>query len=365
MKYYIIAGEASGDLHGSNLIRELQKVDKELTVRGFGGEKMREAGAYVVKNYNELNYIGFLEVFINLPKIFSQIRLCKNDILSFCPNVIIFIDFPGFNIRIARWAKKHNFLNIYYISPQIWAWKSSRIKTIKKVVDKMITILPFEKEFYKKNNYEVEYFGHPLMDIISENKNRLPSSSERRIILLPGSRKQEIKYMLPVMSSMPDYFPEYEFIIAGVKSIDSEIYQKYSVRTIKVEYDNLYSLLSSSEAAVVTSGTATLEAALNNVPIVVCYKGSYISYLIARILVKVKYISLVNLIMEKTVVSELIQSRYNIKHLKSELEKLLYSENHRNYIFAEYSELKNRLKQNDNVAQKTASFIYNTLCESM
>src|SRR6185437_627890 len=277
MKYYIIAGEASGDLHGSNLIKELQKLDANADIRCWGGDKMQATGATLVKHYKELAFMGFVEVIKNLPAILKNIKFCKTDISSFNPDVIIFIDYPGFNLRIAKWAKEMHYKTVFYISPQVWAWKESRVKSIKRDIDKMIVILPFEKDFYKKWNYEVEYVGHPLVEVIENFKNQHPEIqiSENTIALLPGSRKQEIQIKLPVMLEASKNFPGYEFVVAKAPSIEDEFYEDFikDYANVKMIANDTYSLLMKSVAALVTSGTATLETALFGVPEIVCYRG--------------------------------------------------------------------------------------------
>jgi lipid-A-disaccharide synthase len=333
MKYYIIAGEASGDLHGSNLMKALYEEDPQADIRFWGGDLMQKAGGTLVKHYRELAFMGFVEVIFNLKTILSNITFCKKDILEFKPDVIVFIDYPGFNMRIAKWAKALNYKTYYYISPQIWAWKENRIKAIKNDVDKMFVILPFEKSFYEdKHQYPVDFVGHPLIDAI-HNQPPFDEAVFRKennlgdkpiIALLPGSRKQEITKMLGVMLSVVDDFQEYEFIIAGAPSQEYEFYQQFITnKNIKFISNKTYDLLRSSTAALVTSGTATLETALFKVPEVVCYKGSNISYQIAKRIITLKYISLVNLIMDQEVVTELIQSECNTKRIKEELQKLL------------------------------------------
>jgi lipid-A-disaccharide synthase len=326
MKYYIIAGEASGDLHGSNLMKELFLQDAKADIRFWGGDLMLQTGGTLVKHYRELSFMGFLEVVLNLKTILNNIKICKTDILNFKPDALIFIDYPGFNMRIAKWSKILGFRNYYYISPQIWAWKESRIKDIKRDVDKMFVILPFEKDFYeKKHHFLVEFVGHPLIDAISNRKktnfenfikeNNLPNLPI--IALLPGSRKQEIEKMLSIMLSIVDDFPVYQFVIAGAPSQDFSFYKQFlSNKDVYFVSNKTYDLLSVSHAALVTSGTATLETALFKVPQVVCYKGGWISYQIAKRLLTLKFISLVNLIMDKEVVTELIQSKFNKTNLK-------------------------------------------------
>jgi lipid-A-disaccharide synthase len=347
MKYYIIAGEASGDLHGSNLIKALFEQDKNADVRCWGGNLMENAGATLVKHYKELAFMGFVEVIANIPTIFKNIAFCKKDIEVFQPDVVVFIDYSGFNLRIAKWAKQHKFRTNYYISPQVWASRSSRVEKIKRDVDMMNVILPFEKDFYAKHNYKVNFVGHPLLDAIADRKqvNEANFRKENKlgykkiIALLPGSRKQEIVKMLSVMLSVVDDFKEYQFVIAGAPSQDYEFYQQF-IKTDNVQFINnkTYDLLSVSFAALVTSGTATLETAMFKIPQVVCYKGSAITFAIAKRIITLKFISSVNLIMDKEVVTELIQSDFNKKKLTKELTKIL-DEKHRENLFLEYYEL--------------------------
>ena len=331
MKYYIIAGEASGDLHGANLMKNLYKEDPNAEIRFWGGNLMQNVGGTMVKHYRELAFMGFLEVILNLKTILNNIKICKKDIEQFNPDCIIFIDYPGFNMRIATWAKERNIPTHYYISPQIWAWKENRIKAIKRDVDFMYVILPFEKDFYEnKHNFPVTFVGHPLIDAIEDRKNISIEDfrtehqlSEKPIIaLLPGSRKQEITKMLSIMLSVVSDFPDYQFVIAGAPSQEFEFYEPFlNKQNIKFISNKTYDLLSVSHAALVTSGTATLETALFKVPEVVCYKGSWVSYQIAKRIITLKFISLVNLIMDKEVVKELIQDELNTKNLKIELKK--------------------------------------------
>ncbi|NND14757.1 MAG: lipid-A-disaccharide synthase [Eudoraea sp.] len=333
MKYYIISGEASGDLHGSNLIRALKSKDPEAQFRGWGGDHMAEAGATLVKHIKETAFMGFLEVALNVRTITRNIRLCKEDIESYQPDALIFIDYSGFNLRIAQWAKPKGFKTHYYISPQLWASRANRIEKIKSHIDHMYVILPFEKEFYTSHGFEVNYVGHPLLDAIQRMK---PTSKEEFrashglvpdkdiIALLPGSRKQEIQKVLPVMLSAAKAFTDYQFVIAGAPTIDPEYYRSFiSGVDVTIIQNDTYSLLSHAHAALVTSGTATLETALFGVPQVVCYKGSWFSYQIAKRLITLEYISLVNLIMDKEVVKELIQKDLTSKNIQSELEKIL------------------------------------------
>ncbi len=353
MKYYIIAGEASGDLHGSNLIKQLKKEDSNASFRCWGGDKMQEQGVYLIKHIKDLAFMGFVEVLKNLATILKNLRFCKNDILNFNPDVLILIDYPGFNLKIASFAHKRSIKVVYYISPQVWAWKASRVKKIKATVDRMIVILPFEESFYKKYNYPVYYVGHPLLDAIELLKttsntrkefNHINQLDNKPIIaLLPGSRKQEIATMLPEMIKIQNNFPDYQFVVACAPAISSSFYYDViGTQKIKLIYDQTYFLLQHAKAALVTSGTATLETALLKVPEVVCYKGNKISYRIARKLIQVKYISLVNLIMEKEIVKELIQDDFNSKNLCFELSKVLDPENQLK-IKQKYDELEIRL----------------------
>ena len=346
MNYYIIAGEASGDLHASNLMKEIKLLDREANFRCWGGDLMEKQGSVLVKHYRDLAFMGFTEVVMNLHTIFKNINFCKKDILEFRPDVIILVDYPGFNLRIAQFAKANGIKVFYYISPQIWAWKESRIHQIKRTVDKMFVILPFEKDFYKKYNYDVDFVGHPLLDAIENFASPQPSPEEREkvIAILPGSRKQEIAKMLPVMLSIKNDFKDFRFVIAAAPSVPKEFYENFtSGNDIEIVYGQTYDLLKQATAAIVTSGTATLETALFEVPEVVCYKGGSVSYYIAKLLVKVKFISLVNLIMDKEVVKELIQTDFNAENLKAELKKILFDEPKRNEIKENYILLKQKL----------------------
>lgn len=346
MKYYIIAGEASGDLHGSNLIKELKQLDDAANIRCWGGDKMQQAGGQLVKHYRELAFMGFAEVLMNLRTILRNISFCKKDILLYKPDVLVLIDYPGFNLRIARWAKKQGIKVIYYISPQVWAWKESRVKMMKQCIDKMLVILPFEKEYYKnKWNWEVEYVGHPLVEEIERKKSEagnLNLSDKPVVALLPGSRKQEILKKLPVMLKVGKSFPEYQFVVAKAPGVDEGFYDELMKPYTNVSYvgNQTYDLLMQAKAALVTSGTATLETALFAVPEVVCYKGLWLSYQIGRRLVKVKYISLVNLIMDRLVVKELIQHDLTVDNLRNELHELLNNEQRKQLLKKDYAELK-------------------------
>jgi lipid-A-disaccharide synthase len=368
MKYYILAGEASGDLHGANLIKALKTIDTTADIRCWGGDLMQNAGGQLVKHYKERAFMGFTEVLLNIRKIFKFISFCKADITSFQPDVIIFIDNSGFNLRIAKWAKAAGYRTNYYISPQVWASRASRVKAIKRDIDAMFVILPFVKPFYKTYNYEVTFVGHPLIDAIA---NRTPVNeqdfrethqlSDKPIIaLLPGSRKQEITKMLSVMLSVINEFSDYQFVIAGAPSQNFEFYQPFITQTnVSFISNKTYDLLSVSYAALVTSGTATLETALFKVPQVVCYKGSAISYHIAKRIITLKFISLVNLIMDKEVVTELIQNEFNAKRLKTELDSILNTQK-RHDMFLHYYELEQKLG-GKGASLKTATHIYNAL----
>ncbi|WP_294323698.1 lipid-A-disaccharide synthase [uncultured Chryseobacterium sp.] len=351
MKYYIIAGEASGDLHGSNLMKALKQKDPAAEFRFWGGDLMAKQGGTQVKHYRDLAFMGFLEVAMNLRTILNNIKFCKEDIRNHKPDVLILVDYPGFNLRIAKFAKELDIKVIYYISPQLWAWKEGRVEIIKKYVDEMMVILPFEEDFYKKHGVHSHFVGHPLLDAIStledmnveEFKKDHGLNDKEIIALLPGSRKQEVEKMLAMMLSVRPYFKEYQFVIAGAPSLPKEFYQNYVDDNVHFVSNKTYDLLRCSKAALVTSGTATLETALLNVPEVVCYRGSKISYAIAKRLVKnIKYISLVNLIMDREVVKELIQNELNTNSLVEELKKILITEK-RSEVFRDYQLLREKL----------------------
>ncbi len=368
MKYYIIAGEASGDLHGSNLMKSLYKVDSEADIRFWGGDLMQAVGGSLVTHYKERSFMGFAEVISNLRTVLGFIKSCKEDIDRYKPDVIIFIDNSGFNLRIAKWAKQKGFKTHYYISPQVWASRASRVKKIKRDVDAMYTILPFEKDFYKTYNYDVEFVGHPLIDGIS-NRKQIDENEFRKehqlctkpiIALLPGSRKQEIKKMLDVMLSVIGDFEDFQFVIAGAPSQDFEFYKSIiGNRAISFVNNKTYDLLRISFAALVTSGTATLETALFKVPQVVCYKANPISYQIAKRIITLKFISLVNLIMDREVVTELIQGDLNTTRLKKELHTILQLEK-REQLFLDYYELEKKLG-GKGASDKTATLIYKAI----
>ncbi|QCR21034.1 lipid-A-disaccharide synthase [Pontibacter sp. SGAir0037] len=332
MKYYIIAGERSGDLHASNLIKQLRVKDPAADIRGWGGDMMEQAGMQLVKHYKEMAFMGFAETAANFFKILGFLKECKADIKAYQPDVVILVDYAGFNLRIAKFAKARGIKVFYYISPKIWAWNQGRVHTIKKLVDRMFVIMPFEEEFYGRFDYEVDYIGNPVSDSVTDHvvnpnfrsQNRL-TNNKPIIAILPGSRKQEIENMLHVMLSVLPSFRDYQFVVAGVSNFSREYYEQYNKDpNIKIVYDQTYDLLSYAQAALVTSGTATLETALFSVPQVVCYKTSTISYSIGKRVIKVPYISLVNLIADKPVVTELIQDDFTPKKIVAELKKLLF-----------------------------------------
>lgn len=356
MKYYIIAGEASGDLHASNLIKGLKEEDPEAVVRGWGGDLMRASGCEIVRYYKDTAIMGFLTVLKNLGKIKANIRLCGEDIAQWKPDVVILVDYAGFNLRIARMAKKAGIKVFYYISPKLWAWNTGRVKKIKKYVDRMYVIFPFEPDFYKKYGVQADYEGNPLMDAICERPFQKETFEEfidsNRLVpkpiiaLLAGSRSQELKYVLPQMLGMIDHFSEYQFVIAGAPSMEEADYAPYlKGRSVPVIYGQTYRLLQQSTAALVTSGTATLETAMLRVPEVVCYsgEGGALSYFLFKTFVKVKYLSLVNLIMGREVVKELLMQKLNPKNLLSALSEILEQPEVRKKMLAEYDEMNRRL----------------------
>ncbi len=366
MKYYIIAGEASGDLHASNLMKALQREDSKANFRFWGGDLMQGVGGTLVKHYKERAFMGFAEVLMNLRKIVGLISFCKKDIVNYQPDQLIFIDNSGFNLRIAKWAKKQNIKTNYYISPQVWASRAGRVEAIKRDIDAMYVILPFEEAFYEKYNYKVNFVGHPLIDAIA-NRSITDEQSFRSehglgekpiIALLPGSRKQEITKMLSVMLKMAPKFSDFQFVIAGAPSQEEEFYKTFfSGTSVKFVANKTYDLLSISHTALVTSGTATLETALFKVPQVVCYKAGNISYQIAKRIITLKFISLVNLIMDREVVTELIQHDFNEKKVTKELTKIL-DKSHREQVLKDYQELEKKLG-GKGASAKTASLIYN------
>ena len=370
MKYYIIAGEASGDLHASNLVAEIKKKDKKAEFRGCGGDLMRAQGVDLLKHYRTMAYMGFVEVAVNLRKVLGNIAQCKKDIIDYQPDAIILVDYPGFNFRIADFAHEKGFKVFYYISPQVWAWNRRRVKKVKLSVDKMLVILPFEEEFYKEYGVNVTYVGNPLLDELAKfgtaNRSiflRRNSLGEKReiIALLPGSRKQEVKRVLPIMLRAASHFPDYQFVVAGVSSLDKSLYKKIMGNSDVFLIENqTYELLQNSSAAIVTSGTATLETALFTVPEVVCYKATTLSYFLAKWMIKVKYISLVNLVMDKEVVKELIQGDLTEENIVNELELLLHNGKRQRQLLEDYEELKGRLG-NAGASEKAAEVIIDAM----
>lgn len=354
MKYFILAGEASGDLHGSNLVKEIKKLDSDAYFAGWGGDLLKDEGVNILKHIKELAFMGFVEVLQNIKTIKKNFKICKKQITDFNPDVVIYVDYPGFNLRIAKWVKKNNYKSLYFISPNVWAWKASRVFKIRDYTDRMYTILPFEKEFYNSYGIEVDYFGHPLVDAVTNfekssfaefiQKNNLPDKPI--IAMMAGSRKQEIKHMLPIMAELSESFTDYQFIITGAPAIDAEFYQQFiKNKPVKLISGKTYEILSHSTAGLITSGTATLEAALFNLPQVVCYKGGAISVTIARFVANVKYISLVNLILDKPAIKELIQKDFNLINLKQELIKILPNGKKLKQIKENYISLHNQLDQ--------------------
>jgi lipid-A-disaccharide synthase len=362
MKYYLIAGEPSGDLHGSRLISALKEEDPQSEFRAWGGDLMQKSGAVLAKHIRDLAIMGIVQVLRRLPTIFRNFRFCHADIEAFKPDVIILIDYSGFNLRIAKWAKEKGFSVFYFISPQVWATRAGRVKKIKKYVDRMFVILPFEEDFYKKYNYKVDFIGHPLLDNVAEHEKDAAfvqkMGTEKPIIaLLPGSRRQEVKSILSEMLKMVPKFPEYQFIIAGAPTLPEEFYRPFLQKYPQVQLvqGQTYNLLANAEAALVTSGTATLETALFDVPEVVCYKTGPLFYWIVKQIIKIPFISLVNIIMGRKIVAELIQHELNEDNLDLELKKILNSE-HREILRKDYADLRNKLG-NRGAAKRAAKLI--------
>ena len=363
MKYYLVAGEASGDLHGANLMNALKKEDQQAEFRYFGGDLMQAEGGTLIKHYADMAFMGFIEVVANLPQILKNLSFCKQDIAHYQPDVLILIDFPGFNLKIAEFAKKNGLLVCYYISPKVWAWNQKRVLKINKVVDHMFCILPFEVDFYKEWGMQVDYVGNPLLDATAAfqpdvdfyTNNHLP---EKKIIaLLPGSRKQEISRLLPDMLGVTDQFPDHQFVIAGAPSFQKKYYDQFlGSKNISIVFNATYDLLKNADAAVVASGTATLETALFDVPQVVVYKGNNISITIARMVVKIKFISLVNLIMNKLVVKELIQQDCTPQTIATELDLIINNSNYRKKMLNNYDKLDERMGK-PGASAKTAALI--------
>jgi lipid-A-disaccharide synthase len=371
MKLYFIAGEASGDLHGSNLLKQLKAQQPNVELRGWGGDLMQAEGMHVVKHIRDLAFMGFAEVVANLSSILSNFKLCKYDIMSYKPDAVVLIDYPGFNLRMAKFCKKRGIKVFYYISPQVWAWKKNRVHKIKKYVDEMFVILPFEKDFYKQFDYEVHYVGHPLIDAINQFKELPEANLKLRtdkpiIALLPGSRKQEIAAMLPLMLKVTSKYLDYQIVVAGAPNRDEDFYKIFLKEFPKVDvvFGQTYTLLSKATAALVTSGTATLETALFNVPQVVCYKGNKLSFQIAKRLVDIKFISLVNLILDKEVVRELIQDEFNEAYLIVELDAILPKGNKRSSILTAYQTL-HQLLGDGGASEKVARLMLKTLQQAV
>lgn len=369
MNYYVIAGEPSGDLHASNLIRELKKADPSATFRAWGGDLMKEEGAEIVKHYKDLAFMGFVEVAMNLRTILRNISFCKEDILAHRPDALILVDYPGFNLRIAKWARQQGIRVFYYISPSVWAWHESRVKTVKENIERLFVILPFEKPFYAKHNYDVSYYGHPLSDIIESAEAKMPSREEflkkhdlpdkPLITLMPGSRNQELKYILSEMLKVIPRFPNHQFVIAASDSFSENFANAVKGHNVKIVSNDTYTLMHHSVAGLIKSGTSVLEAALLRLPLALCYKGNAISVQIARWVAKVKYIGLPNLIMDKEIITELIQDDMNEERLVQEL-KLLLEEPKRNQLSAAYNSLRGLLHAG-NVSAKIAGEIYDRL----
>lgn len=354
MRYYIIAGELSGDRHAALLMQNIKQFDSNATFRGFGGDDMQKEGLQIVRHIKELAFMGFIEVIAHLKDILKNISICKKDIIKFNPDCMIFVDYPGFNLRIARFTHSIGIKNFYYISPQVWAWKKERIKTMRKILDSLYVILPFEKPFYAKHNMQVEYYGNPLLDEISifkSSKNNRDNflkefglGQKPIIAILPGSRKQEIKKMLPIQSLLIDKYPQFDFIVACINSFSENYYRQYinSSHAFLV-FNRTYDILNVAHAGLITSGTATLETALFGVPQVVCYKTSKISYIIGKYVAKIKFISLVNIILNHETVKELLQSLWNENDLEKEFKKVTFDENYRHRMQNEYSLLQTQL----------------------
>ena len=355
MKIYVIAGEASGDLHASNLAKALLKQQPSLSLRGWGGDEMSAAGVEVVKHYRELAFMGFSEVIANLGTILSNFKSCKADIEQFAPDILVLVDYPGFNLRMAKWAKAKGIRVVYYISPQVWAWKASRTEKIRKYVDQMLVILPFEKAWFAERKFDVSFVGHPLLDVAMGSTAK---REDQLILLVPGSRSQEIERMLPIMLEATKNLQGYKRVIAGAPSQSPDMYKRFAPNDVDVVFGETRALMQRATAGLVTSGTATLEAALSGMPEVVMYKGSAISYAIAKRLVKVKYISLVNLILDREAVKELIQNECTAAQAKTCLERLLPGESDRGRMLSHYTELRQALG-GGGASERAASEILN------
>ncbi len=366
MRYYLVCGEKSGDLHASNLVIAIKSLDSQAVFRGFGGDDMKAAGVEIACHYREMAFMGFWEVVKNLPKVYRLISQCKRDISQFAPDAVILVDFAGFNLKIAAHTKKLGIKTFYYISPKIWAWNTSRVYTVKRLIDRMFVILPFEKSFYARFGYEVDYVGNPVMDAV---KAFVPSNNflkdndltgKKLIAILPGSRVQEIRHILKMMIEIEPYFPDYQFVVAGVSIVDPKLYAPALSAGLPVVFGQTYDLLYHAEAALVTSGTATLEAALFRVPQVVCYKTSALTYAIAKQLVNVKYISLPNLLLDRPLLRELLQNQLNVQNLRTELSKVLGEDRQR--ILEGYDEIY-KLLDGERASMQTARQIVRLLKE--
>lgn len=373
MKYYLIAGEASGDLHASNLMRSLKKLDKEAEFRFFGGDLMQVVGGTLVKHYREMAFMGVIPVVLHAPAILKNLSLCKKDIASYCPDVVILIDYPGFNLKIARYVKRQLSIPVhYYISPKVWAWKEHRVKSFKKYVDEMLCILPFEVDYFKKHRYRVHYVGNPTVDAIAQREYKeetfqefatANNLEERPVIaLLAGSRKQEIRNNMPAMLEAVKGFADgYQLIVAGAPGIDSAFYREYesAFPQVKVLFNQTYRILAQSEAALVTSGTATLETALLNVPQVVCYRMALprLTYWGFKHLLHTPWISLVNLIIGREVVKELFAKFFTVDNIRKELQQLLHVQSYRQHMLDNYREMQQVLGD-PGASDRAAEIIY-------
>jgi lipid-A-disaccharide synthase len=363
MKLFFVAGERSGDLHGGNLIKALKSIDSDIAIEAWGGDRMAAEGAILKAHYEKMAFMGIWEVVKNLGSIFKNLKKCKEDILNFKPDAVVLIDYAGFNLKIAKFCKEQNIKVFYYISPKVWAWNTKRAYKIKKYVDHLFVIFPFEVDFFKKFDFNVDYVGNPLMDEIQAfvpdlNFREKQSLSNKPIIaILAGSRQQEVKSMLPNMAKMKDYFPDYQFVISGVDNLNPEIYKDYG---LKVIFNDTYNLLVNSEAALVTSGTATLETALLEIPQIICYSAGHISYQIFKLVIKIPFVSLVNLIAEKEIAKELIQYDFTIENLKTELDLILKNGKNREIQLENYKEMKIKVGQKG-ASERTAELIFKYL----
>lgn len=361
MKFFVIAGEASGDMHGANLVKAIKQIAPNAKFEGFGGQRLEAEGMKLLRPLDKLNFMGFLEVVQNLGTVRENFKICKRALTENKPDAIILIDYPGFNLRMAKWAKQRGIKVFYYISPQVWAWKESRVKQMKKNIDRLMVILPFEKEFFAKHGMDVDFVGHPLIDEIEARNQKLEIRKEKVIALLPGSREQEIKHILPEMLAVMEHFPDYHFMIGKAPGRTAAFYQsRFNLGNAKVFEDGTYKLLARSKAALVASGTATLETGLLKVPQIVCYKASGISVRIARSLIKVPYISLVNLILDKPAVKELIQSELNTNAIVADLKRLLNDDKAQEAMQNDFDDLWNALGSGG-ASERAAKLIVNDL----